>query len=801
MYQEELFKIIQEQSVIGFWEWNIITNKIKISKSVKTMFGFKEDEIPDEVDYSFVETLLYPDDGEKAKDTIFNYKNNHESSEYNTIVKYRHKSGTALWIWSRGEIVECNENGEPVRMIGTHIDITEQKEKEIAEHKRKELLNTIINNIPQAIFWKDTDSKYLGCNKTFADFKGISVPEEAIGKTVYELPINSQLDSDSATIDDQEIVQKGIAKLRFLEYSLTLEGKRMMLETSKVPLKDHKGNVFGLVGILRDVTRQEEDRKNLLHSNKIYHILSHINKLLNNLTTQQQFFDDICKTITETGGFKLAWIGMLEDTTVKFSAYSGSSAEYLKGISVSIYPDSKSYGPTGRCIHQSKVYICNDFMKDDVVEPWRENAVRNNIKSSAAFPIMLKEKAVGALTVYEGVENYFQEKEVVLIQEVVNRIGLGIEKLEQEKENKIAEKKIKQLAGIIDHSTAFATIFRTSDKKLVYANNAIKIAFGVNPEDDISQLSIYDFINATEINSIQNIAIPQLMHTDNYIGNCECTGRKGNRIILYAHVMVHRNEQGEPEYYSCTAVDITEIKNKERELRKYADELKSLSNHLITIREEERQIIAKKIHEDLGQNLTALRLGLSWLSTHMDGDKSSVKQKFEEVKNIASESVATARRLYNSIYPQMLSDVGIVGAIRWHSNSYTQNRNIKVDIVTNLEEVCLFPEHPNLCLTLFRLYTECFSNVLWHASATSVTIALDIKDGYVKMMVKDNGRGFLVDKVDTVLHHGITSMRERLAAFEGTLKIESEPEKGTAIYISIPLHNNIGNADNEGNTF
>ena len=60
--------------------------------------------------------------------------------------------------------------------------------------------------------------------------------------------------------------------------------------------------------------------------------------LLNNLTTEQQFFDDICKAITDIGGFKLAWIGMLEDTTVKFSAYSGSSAEYLKGISVTLIP-------------------------------------------------------------------------------------------------------------------------------------------------------------------------------------------------------------------------------------------------------------------------------------------------------------------------------------------------------------------------------------------------------------------------------------------------------------------------------
>ena len=530
----------------------------------------------------------------------------------------------------------------------------------------------------------------------------------------------------------------GIAKLKYVENYQTCNNKRIQVETSKVPLIDDKGNIFGLLGIFNDITRQEEDRKNLLHSNKIYHILSHINMLLNNLTTEQKFFDDICRAITDIGGFKLAWIGMLEDTAVKQVAHSGTSIEYIIKLNVSADPDSDGYGPTGRCINQNKVFICNDFMTNEVVKPWRENALKHGIRSSSAFPILLKGKVVGALTVYEGVENYFQEKEIELIQEVVNTIGLGLEKLQQVKENKIAEKKIKQLADIIEYSNSIAGILNFNDKKLVYINNAFREMLGIQNEEDITQLSVYDFKNLSGRDYVENNTIPNLIQKQSWVTESEYVGRTGNRFILLQHSMIHYNEQGEPEFISTTGVDITELKNKENELRKYADELKSLSNHLFTIREEERQIIAKEIHEDLGQNLTALRLGLSWLSTHADGDKSSLQNKFEEVKNIASESVATARRLYNSIYPQMLSDVGIVGAIRWHSNSYTHNRNIKVDIVTNLDEVCLFPEHPNLCLTLFRLYTECFSNVLWHASATSVTIALDIKDGYVKMMVKDN---------------------------------------------------------------
>ena len=787
MNQDELLITMQELSFIGYWDWNFKTNKIKISTSSKLIFGYSDDELSDEIDFSFVESLIYKDEGNNFLDLIKNYKTEKDGNSYKVVAKYYHKTGSLIWVYSRGKIVEWDNKGEPLRMIGTHTDITEYKELEESVHKNNALLSSIINNIPEAVFWKDADSIYQGCNQAFADFKGLNTTEEVKGKTLDELKTNLKSNAVQVAKDDKEVISTGIAKLRYQEKSETLEGNNLLLETSKVPLKDNKGKIFGLLGIFNDVTLQEKTKKNLIHVSKLYHILSHINKLLNNLTTQQQFFDDICKAITDIDGFKLAWIGMLDNTTVTLSAFSGTSSEYLKGITVSIDPDSKSYGPTGRCIHQNKVYICNDYHTDDVVIPWRENAERYGIKSNSAFPILLKGKVIGALTVYEGVENYFKEKEVELIQEVVNTIGLGIEKIEQENENKIAARKIKQLADIIEHSTAIATIFRTTDKKLVFANNASRKVFGVNEEDDISQISVYDFICESEIENIINIAIPQLIQTDNYIGNCECIGRKGNRIILYAHVMVHRNELGEPEYYSCTAVDITELKKREREQQKYADELKSLSTHLITVREEERQIIAKEIHDDLGQNLTALKLGLSWLSSHIDGDKLSLQQKFEEVKNIASETVATARRLYNSIYPQMLEDIGIVGTIRWHSTSYTQNRNIIVEIITDLEEICLFPEQPNLCLTLFRLYTECFSNVLWHASASKVTIAINIANGYVNLMVKDNGRGFLVENIDTVLHHGITGMRERLAAFDGRINIESEPGKGTTVKIAIPV--------------
>ena len=134
----------------------------------------------------------------------------------------------------------------------------------------------------------------------------------------------------------------------------------------------------------------------------------------------------------------------------------------------------------------------------------------------------------------------------------------------------------------------------------------------------------------------------------------------------------------------------------------------------------------------------------------------------------------------------MLDDVGIVGAIRWHSDNYIKTTNIQVKLRTTLKEEPLMEDH-SICLTLFRIYQECFTNILRYAKASRVIINMDIIERQVVMSIEDDGIGFEIDKVDTKVHHGLLGMRERAFALNGSLNIKSEIGKGTTTTISIPL--------------
>ncbi len=215
-------------------------------------------------------------------------------------------------------------------MVGSHIDITKHIKLEEEVNIKTELLNNIINNIPYAVFWKDSNSVFQGSNKPFADFYGYNSVDEIKGVPTSEL-INHPKELLLKYIeDDKEVMQNDKVKLGIVENAINLKGEKIIVETSKVPLKDKDGISIGLLGIFNDITENENLKKELSYVSKLYHILNQINKLLANIGTRDKFLHDVCNITTAIGGFKLAWVGMVEGTEVKVIAYSGNASDYLK---------------------------------------------------------------------------------------------------------------------------------------------------------------------------------------------------------------------------------------------------------------------------------------------------------------------------------------------------------------------------------------------------------------------------------------------------------------------------------------
>jgi PAS domain S-box-containing protein len=158
-------------------------------------------------------------------------------------------------------VVEGNVNcqlkdGAPIATRGIFRDITQRKQTENALREAQQFSQTVLDTFPLYVFWKNRESVYLGCNQNFARGSGLTTPTEILGKTDYDLPWGVS-EADLYRADDRQVMDSGIAKLGIVEPQHQADGSVMWLETNKLPLRDLKGNVIGILGTYQDIT----DRK------------------------------------------------------------------------------------------------------------------------------------------------------------------------------------------------------------------------------------------------------------------------------------------------------------------------------------------------------------------------------------------------------------------------------------------------------------------------------------------------------------------------------------------------------------
>lgn len=185
-------------------------------------------------------------------------------SEY----RFQTKRHTTTWILGQAQ-AECDQNGDVRGYVGTITDITGQKMKETELAESRNLLKTIVDTVPARIFWKDRESRYLGCNPIFAQDAGMASPQEVIGKVDYELSWTKE-QADHYRYDDQQVISSGNSKLHYEEPLNNAAGETIWIETSKVPLLSTQKEVIGVLGIYQDISKQKQANDSMRLAAAIY---------------------------------------------------------------------------------------------------------------------------------------------------------------------------------------------------------------------------------------------------------------------------------------------------------------------------------------------------------------------------------------------------------------------------------------------------------------------------------------------------------------------------------------------------
>ncbi len=213
-------------------------------------------------------------------------------------------------------------------------------------------------------------------------------------------------------------------------------------------------------------------------------------------------------------------------------------------------------------------------------------------------------------------------------------------------------------------------------------------------------------------------------------------------------------------------------------------ELRQLSAHLQTVREEERSNIAREIHDELGQQLTGLKMDTSWLGKKLpEGDK-VLHEKVEGMLALIDDTVKTVRRISSELRPGILDDMGLIAALEWQSSEFEKRNGISCTFTTNLSEL---PVSQELATGIFRVYQEALTNITRHAHATGVKARLEVNAKNILLTIIDDGKGFDMQEARLKKTLGIVGMKERAIMLGGQLTITSEKEVGTAVMLRIPL--------------
>lgn len=256
------YELALQGAGLGAWDWNIQTGKLIFNNRWAEMLGYDLEKLQPTLETW--RQLIHPEDlpaAQRAWDDHVAGLTEH----YTAKMRMKTEAGGWLWVMNSGRVFERDATGKPLRALGTHQDIDVPKRAKQALDEQRTMLESILNSVPQGIFWKDRNSIYLGCNQVFANAAGLRKPLDIIGKNDFELPWGAK-EAKGYVADDRSVMETRTPKLNISEFITLADGSQLWLETSKTPLVGNDGQVFGVLGVFEDVTErmlaQEALRRN-----------------------------------------------------------------------------------------------------------------------------------------------------------------------------------------------------------------------------------------------------------------------------------------------------------------------------------------------------------------------------------------------------------------------------------------------------------------------------------------------------------------------------------------------------------
>jgi PAS domain S-box-containing protein len=834
----ERFETIASATHDAIWEWNLETGELWANEVHQNLYGLtKKDHVPRVEEWK---SRIHPDDLFKtssAQDMALRSDINYWESEY----RFRKKDGSYVILFDRCYIVRDRLH-RPIRLTGSMIDITNRKLAEEALRESEAKYRSLIEQASDFIMITDMKGNFIDVNSAFLRAFGYS-KEEFVQLNVKDVidpeqlkvsPIRFDLMAKGETIlnerrmidrkgnvIDVEVNVKMLPDGRILAIARDIrERKKAEAEILKV-----RGMADKLIDALPGVFYFFDDQGKFIRWNRQFEIVTgYTAEEIQTMKTTDFFPQEEHEYIKER--IQAVFEKGVNDAEANFLTKKGKKIPHYFN-SVLLQYDGKpcllgcGIDISTRKIAEEELRLSEQKYKllfnhnplplwmatkpDLQIIDVNESAIRHYGYSREEF---LKLNAKD-LRPQEDVEHFLSEVEKmesginntrtwrhkkkdgtiihveIFSHEIVyegRKVWLGLSnditvKVEAEEALRTSEKKYKIL---FENNPMPMWMISLPSLDIIDVNDAAMKHYGYSREEFLH-------LNTTEIRPAEDI--PRYLEMAKsersgirYGGNWK--HRKKDGTIIDVEIISHDIQYGDSPARLILSNDITERLKAETLLKKSLEDIRRLSEHLQTIREEERAHIAREIHDELGQQLTVLKMDVSWLNKRIEADD-TVKNKLKELTNMLDGTVRTVRRISSELRPSLLDDLGLIAAIDWHLKEFEK----RTGILTEFREPELgLKLADNINTGLFRIFQESLTNVTRHANADKVSVSLQQTNGTLILQIQDDGQGFDKEKEANKRTLGILGMKERTEMLGGKYEISSEVGHGTTVVVSIPNH-------------
>ena len=724
----------QEIAHVGSWRVGFKTQEAVWSEEQCRIFGLPINENRQSLEVFL--SFIHPEDlgpvkmiTQKSIETCTN------NSFYCRIIL---KDGELKYIYSEARF-EFNDKGEPISIFGVTHDITGQKKAEEKKQFSKGNQKALINNTNDLLWSVDRDFKLITSNKAF---------DEMI-MYMSGKPIERQGNVLETGFPPEEIERyKSYYERAFAGEKFTVENHsntpvEYWSETSFYPIYNDN-IIIGTACFSRDITKRKIATKELEELTRRHFLATGSAKIgiwdydvINN----GLIWDDIMYEIFNVDKDKFSGAYDAWSSTVHPDDIEAAAAELQKSIA-----RNQDFSAMFRII-------------------WRNGEVRY-IEARAHA---LKDNNRKTLRMIGVNWDVTSQK---ITEEKLNSTN------KQLTYNESRFKQAQQTAHIGNWELDFASGIA------LWSEESCRI-YGLSIDDNKQSYEAWQsFIHPEDLKYVTEIIKESQKTLSPSTFYYRIIRKDGAIRYIYSKTQFDFNAEGKAIGLYGITHDVTEQKLAELEILQKNNELRDLYNHLQSVREEERTSIAREIHDELGQQLTVLKMNIGWIMRKQTNPDEAVIKKLQDMLQFSDSLIITIRRISSDLRPAIIDDLGLVAALEWICDDFVSKSDIPCNFTSSVKER-KFGE--NVSITTYRILQESLSNVIRHAQAKSVTVLASENEKELLLEIIDDGKGLCTESIKKGKTLGILGMKERATLFGGELIITGAKNKGTNIKLILPF--------------